>query len=544
MEGINMSDSTSIKTQPLLPHGEIIYRDVKFLYRVCICNRPSYAYLLKVSLISPVTGKIHKSKKKLSAYNRRHGKKEEGESPPKPSQKSSEYANAYKEGYLTTCDEKTVISKAKKIIPHLYADFQDEILGALRETGSDIHPRTAYEMMQREFFSSRPAVTEKTLRENRNIVKNFCDLLDHRTISELSDADIKSAVSATKGMKDKKLRLIEAFFEFCGENKLYSGQNPISIYLEHNKIKHTSSVKGLYPSNSITISKECEEKLHLIIDESITEDLSLAIPLVKGFKISIERLLSLTWSEVLIEDNNVRILDYLPNLTGGTHNYTRPPLRETADFLLKKRQLLLEKYSEKQINKMLVVPVPGQSISAKKATLSKYFRTTLLAAGVSQSDIQQAARPGETKSAGGAAYKLLSRHYDFVLQDRCEVDLDSGVGCYLRGIRIHDTTNDYYRSFSDPTGNHFLQVIMDRDTLFCEESSTNTEITEQLVNGHQEITIPAVSPRIRTAVLSKDFLFLPKGTRLIITSPCGIEGQVSFQTSPNTPPPEKHIDLY
>ena len=159
-----MSDSTPIKKQSLLPHGEIVYRDVKFVYRVCMCNRPPYAYLLKVSLISPVTGKIHKSRKKLSAYNQRH--KEEGESPPMRSKRSSEYANAYKEAYLMTCDEKTVISKVKKIIPHLYADFQDEILGALRETGSDIHPRTAYEMIQREFFSSRPAVTEKTLREN------------------------------------------------------------------------------------------------------------------------------------------------------------------------------------------------------------------------------------------------------------------------------------------------------------------------------------------------------------------------------------------
>lgn len=537
-----MSDFTPIKTQPLLPHGEIIYRDVKFIYRVCICNRPPYAYLLKVSLISPVTGKIHKSKKKLSAYNRRH--KEEGESPPMRSKRSSEYANAYKEAYLMTCDEKTVISKVKKIIPHLYADFQDEILGALRETGSDIHPRTAYEMMQREFFSSRPAVTEKTLRENRNIVKNFCDLIDHRTISELSDADIKNAVSATKGKRNKKLRLIEDFFEFCGENKLYSGQNPISVYLEHNKIKHASSVKGLYPSNSNTISRDCEEKLHHIINESISEDLALSIPLVKGFKISIERLLSITWSEVLIEGNNVRILEFLPKLTGGTHNYTRPPLRETADFLLVKYRLLLEKHSEERLKKMLVVPVPGKTITEKKAALSKLFRTTLLAAGVPQSDIKQAARPGEVKSAGGAAYKLLSKHYDFVLQDRCEVDLDSGVGCYLRGIRIHDTTNDYYRSFSDSTGDHFLQTIMDRDNLFCEGSSENTDITEQMVDGRQEIFVPPVSPRAKTQVLSKDLIFLPKETQITVSSPCGIEGNISFHKDENTSALLQKLDLY
>ena len=528
-----------------LPHGEIIFRDVKFSYLVYNCNKPPYNHLLKVNIVSPDTGKILKSKKKLAAHQRRKKKASEGESPPASalSKRYAECANACKTAYMKSCDEKTVKSTLNKIIPHLYSDFQDEIFRSLKETGSDLHARTAFDMLQREFFNSRSAVTQKTLNENRNVIRNFCDLIDHTAMSALTDTDIKKAVSSIKGKKNKKLRLIEAFFEFCGENKLYSGRNPITLYLEHAENKHTSSNRGQYNYSSSHISPECETVLHNIIVNSLHDDLALSIPLVKGFRMSIDLLLTLTWNDIVIDGNKVRILQYLPKLTGGTHNYTHPPLRETADFLLKKRQLLLEKYSEKQINKMLVVPVPGQSISAKKATLSKYFRTTLLAAGVSQSDIQQATHPGEKKSAGGAAYTLLCRHYDHVLKDRCGINPDSGVGCFLRGVRIHDTTNDYYRSFSDSTGDHFLQTVMNRDNLFCENSSENTEITEQLVDGHQELIIPPVSPRSKTEVLSKDLFFLPKGTRLTITSLGGVEGRVSFHTCLDDPS-TKDIDLY
>lgn len=543
MEKMTMTVPTT-KNAPKLPHGETIYRDVKIIHRVCICNKPPYTHLLKISIVSPSTGKILKSKRKIAAYQRRKRKSKKGESPPKNYKGSTEYANAYRSVYLKSCDAKTIKAKLDEIIPHLYADFQDEIFRSLRDTNSEVHARTAYEMMHRDFFSRRNAVSEKTLNEHRNTIRKFCDSVDIKPISALTETDIKKAITCMNGKKNEKLRLIEDFFEFCGENNIYSGQNPISKYLRCENTPNTSSNKGQYPHNSTHISDECERKLHHIIEESIAEDLSLAIPLVKGFRISIKHLLSLTWAEIIINDNEILILHYLPKLTGGTHNYTRPPLRETADFLLKKHRLLLEKYSEKRVKNMLVVPVPGTTISKKKAALSKHFRATLLAAGVSQSDIQQAARPEEKKAAGGAAYTLLCKHYDYVLTERCDVVLDSGVGCYLRGIRIHDTTNDYYRSFSDPTGNRFLQTIMDRDDCFREVPAQLPEITEQYTNGQQELIFPVGPSETRSGVISKEPIFIPKGTIITIGSPCGVNGNVSFNNQSNLRMPSKRIDLY
>jgi len=136
------------------------------------------------------------------------------------------------------------------------------------------------------------------------------------------------------------------------------------------------------------------------------------------------------------------------------------------------------------------------------------------------------------------------KHYDYVLTERCDVVLDSGVGCYLRGIRIHDTTNDYYRSFSDPTGNRFLQTIMDRDDCFREVPAQPPEITEQYTNGQQELVFPVGPPETRSGVITKEPIFIPKGTIITIGSPCGINGNVSFSNQSNLPTPSKRIDLY
>ena len=139
------------KNVPKLPHGETIYRDVKIIYRVYTCNKPPYIYLLKISIVSPDTGRILKSKRKLSAYRRRKNKANVGESPPYQNKRSVEHANAYRSVYLKRCDDKTIDMKLKEIIPHLYANFQGEIFRSLRETNSEVHARTAYEMMHREF---------------------------------------------------------------------------------------------------------------------------------------------------------------------------------------------------------------------------------------------------------------------------------------------------------------------------------------------------------------------------------------------------------
>lgn len=65
--------------------------------------------------------------------------------------------------------------------------------------------------------------------------------------------------------------------------------------------------------------------------------------LAKGFRMPIERMIEITWKDVIILGNEVLIQDYREKYTGGTHNYLRPPLRETANFIIARYNHLKEK---------------------------------------------------------------------------------------------------------------------------------------------------------------------------------------------------------
>ena len=82
--------------------------------------------------------------------------------------------------------------------------------------------------------------------------------------------------------------------------------------------------KGQYRPNATHLTEKSEKKLH---DALVTnmDDTAMAVALVKGYDISIDRLLTLTWGDLIINGDTVRIPDFKENLTGGTRNFVRPP---------------------------------------------------------------------------------------------------------------------------------------------------------------------------------------------------------------------------
>ena len=72
----------------------------------------------------------------------------------------------------------------------------------------------------------------------------------------------------------------------------------------------------------------------MILEQLRDNGMCLAIPLSKGFRMPIDRILNITWKDIIIVGNEVLIQDYRKKYTGGTHNYLRPPLQETANFII------------------------------------------------------------------------------------------------------------------------------------------------------------------------------------------------------------------
>ena len=168
-------------------------------------------------------------------------------------------------------------------------------------------------------------------------------------------------------------------------------------------------------------------------------------------------------------------------------------------------------------------------MSQKKAKLTSHIRNTLLEAGVPEELLRKATNQDNPKEAGGAGFNLLKKHYEYSLQEQGGVKLSSGLGFYMRGRRIHDTTTDYYRCLSDQTGDHVLQVIMRRINVGA-EAPKKTAVSSVLLNeeGKREINVPAAGHDIKTGVITKKTVFIPKGTEIYFSSPNGVEGTVSF----------------
>lgn len=540
--------------------GACVYRDTKFTFTVHrASSKKTYSYVLKLNIISPATNKIlQKGGRRLRQYKKglddqlEQRVKEQSElesATPKYDEvgKKIKRLEQKKEilrkgGRLDdlncSCviylddDSDTVIKKeVEGGVPGLYGDFQADILSALgqRGTSEKMHARTAYDMYKTDFFLTQNATTKKTLAGKQSMLLHVCDAVNHKVIEDLTAEDIEKAVPHLGKRAVQKLKLAERFLDYCGESHLFKGVNSITAYLQKSGIKKGRVAKKsrTYPEEAAHLSHECEQKLHAYIKQTLMDDLGLAIPLVKGCRMRMDRILKITWGEVEVEGGQIRIAEFKDKFTGATLDYIRPPLGESTGFLLQKLTALQQMLSPRKLKKLRLVPLKG-SEKEQKAVLAKYFRQTLQQVGVGSEDFARAVDVNDPKAAGGAGYALLCKHYDWVLQTRCGMDLTSGVGAYLRGMRIHDTTTDSYRSLRDKTGDRFLQTVVRQDTFFFSIGATPPSIQVDEDEVYTTYTIkPNDCPDLIGALTSNP-LFIPAGTQLMVESDFGIKGTVSF----------------
>jgi len=531
--------------------GEGIYKDVKFRFYIYDCKKHGYNKKLIITLISPGTQKILQSTKKQKKLESAGKITAEDNEKLKKGQ-SLEKLNAEASAYLKKkeAQNKQIVRQVvEKKVEKLFADNQDDLFKdlSISKDVRNLHTRTIFEMYQNDFFAHLALVNKNTLRAKKKRLEGACNHLNHVPMGEITARDVKCAADKLpKSKRDETINLLDEFFRYCGEIGVYPGVNPVAEYKSSQKKKSTDRSKtgSLYTEYSTCLDVTIEKILHDMISKDLDNDLSLAVPLVKGFRMPMRRLLELTWADIQIDEDGVRISDYHDTYTGGTYNYTRPPLRETADFIKIKFGALCERCSLSTLRKRHVIDMGDIPEKKRQAVLTKYIRDTLLEAGVSVADLQQVAMQStDPKAPGGSGHKLLCQHYDHVLQTRCGVNLDSGLGHFLRGIRIYDTTNDFYRSLRDATGNDILQEIMARDNLFVSvDKSQHYELTSRTLENGREITAPPAPPGARTAISTKKHILVPKGSLIVIRGP--VEGIVRSRVSPTNTAADNTITLY
>lgn len=555
------------KEEKIRISGIAIYMDTKFTFTLfqAPASKPKYAYLVRANVISPATNKILQAGgQKRKAYKSKQNKiiknndailetLEPSDSSCSAIHKATEKAkanldalkagrsiealNATAEKYICDSTDKTIKAMVEFLCKKLYSDYQADIHAGLKQenrTGS-LCARVAYDIHINVFLLTQPKVTAATLATKMNTIKKFCTLINDTPINEITEKDIEKVLPDMGKNRFSKLKLVEKFFDYCGEMGVYSVVNPITKYLNHHrplgkKVRKPGARR--YPNSPSYLSEDVELRLHEILKEQLGEPLALAIPLAKGFRMPISQILSIQWKSVVFQPDGTVNIRHIKETSSATQIYTRPPTAETADFLIETYAMLkkVEKRSKKELENTYLVPIVG-SDKEKKAALTKYFRAVLKEAGVESQDFAIAVDPNQPKAEGGAGYALLCKHFDYVLAHRCGVNLDSGVGHFMRGMRINDTTTDSYRSLTDCGGNHYLQIVMRRDRWFFQRgmsAESGGVIETEMEDGGYHYTMEPCSQLPINSVITTKGILISAGTPVKMSNTLGLEGNVLF----------------
>ena len=536
--------------------GEAIYMDTKFSFTVhrASARKSDYSHVLKVNVIDPKTSKIlqvtgKKISDKIKKIEKSIAEIEASENVSRDDPKLMELidrkskllsgvrldeCNASISKYLSNDRKNTIKRALEAAIPKLYGKYSNEICKALKQSTevNDIHPLTAFEMYQNDFFSRESKVAERTLKAKKNALRKICELLNEKSISKITVGDVEKVAKSLEGDAKAKLNCAERFFTFCGEVNAYSGANPITVYKAGHRGKKAAKAKT-HPDVPWHLVPEEEQRLHEEMEKDLSSDLGLAVPLGKGARMSLARMLELRWKDIIVASDGVRIQDYKDQFTGATNNYIRPPTKEVSDLIVKKYDELVREFGKTKLRKMKVLMfAEGTTEKQKKTAVTNHIYEILRKSGITREKIRTAVDPNNPKKEGGTGLSLLHKHYDYALKEYGGVNIHSGIGLFLRGMRIYDTTTDSYRCLNDETGNYHLQVIMRRiDVRVGNTVSVGKKpITAQLKSPRvREIKVAAIGHDIRTGVRTKKEIRVPGGTTIVVQSEYGVMGSAKFR---------------
>jgi len=300
--------------------------------------------------------------------------------------------------------------------------------------------------------------------------------------------------------------------------------------LEGNNLQKLRTSIKTYPKELSHLPLENEKKLHELIIKHIGDNEVMALILIKCFGCSLNHALSLRWRDIEEYDDQIIIRGKKDN-TGSFHTFDRPVLLEGTFLIKARREYLLKKMGEDayDLGKKRVIPIrhSNHSETELKGRLTKYIRKMLIEAGLKPSEISAVAP--NSRTPGGSGVALLNKHYQYVLSERCGLELDSPEGKFMRGLVPGDTTNIYYRSLTDRlSGTSFLLTITRRDDFFFAKDFDMPEITVDRKGSKAEYQLPSPGPGRKLSIIIPK-TFLQSGTKITIKSKYGVSGNILFK---------------
>lgn len=522
--------------------GEVSVGEILFKYSVSNApiNKRPHTHALKVSMIDPETAEIMQDKFKIDRallkLNKEidttlsDEKKEEISAEIEKIIKGKKKYNVekYKYLYASELNVSTIRKYAVDCAKELYTRYERELMKKLKTTPRVGHVSAIqlFNLYGKDYLFSLGACAPRTVKDKERILRGACGELGVKPVTSLTEKELTNLFSKEKYFKKRKL--ISNFFDFCKTAGPFMAANPISAFLEgHNSKKKGKKLK-FYPKNSRHLSFDQESELIRLMEEHKTDNEIMAVALAKYARLSLTQIKEMVWGDIIIDNGRVMVKIMNEKTAGNLHDYTRPILGGGEQFIIERYNEALNKVGDVQRFKNKKIIKQKKNENHNNDHLTKYIRSIIFEANVTADEINAAAP--NTRELGGAGVALLHDHYDYVLQTRCGVGINSPIGKFLRGYNPGDIMHTHYRSLTDTvSGIPYLQVIMRRDDIFDKCKGVNTVKAQvEVKDGITYIRIPAAPPGKKLNVILPE-IEIKRGTEIVLTSQYGLHGEIMFQ---------------
>lgn len=189
-----------------------------------------------------------------------------------------------------------------------------------------------------------------------------------------------------------KISLLSKFWKYCHGKGLCVGTNPFEVHLDTlSKSKKTPSQMQkrslLYTALPETIARELDE----VISKKVKDGRYAGFALVKEAGFPSSEACRLAWRDVEFmpeAEDFVCVRIRRDEISGATHDFTRPVMPFGGLILLRRYKHLLETYSEDTLQDMPIVSTAKNPQRAMKAKdLTAHCKIALLDAGLKHIDM-------------------------------------------------------------------------------------------------------------------------------------------------------------
>ena len=480
----------------------------------------------QISLLDPkdgsilqLTGRRRREKERklqLRANPRREGSK-----------KTPDSVKAVRSLYIHANNEAKIKDQIKEAAIKLYRDFGAELQDTTRAI--PVPQMTLWQAVVAYFDESiaganlSPVTIDRKKRDMMLLTSRLADL----QIPEISQGRLKTAFSALGGKAGKIFRMADRFFDFIIFAGYYQGSNPFRAYLAANnqtlKAAPDQLMRAALRPRSLTQRQE-QLLMDHIISAPADDVQATGILLIRAYGITAKEACNLKWSDLvfgqLFDGPSCQLRRFLTFFAGHTQDYTKPCAPVFA-LQLARRYSDLSLAGGDLINEY-ILSIDGKRLSPKR--LTQYCRSKLLEFGVNYGDLAY-----DRSLPDGAGVRLLIAHYKHCLMYRCGLRKDGGALKFLLGQSLAgNTTADHYRSFTDRSGQEWLQMILNRDREFDPPISEPVHVDQGSSDLHATIT----SDDPRRFTRAKISIDLQPGQHITLNANCYLHGDVDAKVIP------------